>query len=670
MNDGVYVTQNGRVQNPSWANAGRFLSEVSAPATVRGYYQPLAMISLMLDTVMGGRPDNLRPYHRTSLVLHVLNATLVTVLLYLLLAPFPSGAAGSSPVPGRACVAAMVGLLFGLHPMAVEPVAWLGERKTVLAAFFALLCMIFYVLHTHRRRPILLAASIVWFLLALLAKPIVTPLPVLLLLLDWWPLRRIGIRALVEKLPFFALAGVFAAITVISQRHMELTNTRPLSPADHLLLVCHNIAFYPFKMIRPVGLSPVYPFPATFSFAEPAVLAGVVGTLLLLAVLILSLWRTRSLMMGWLFFFAALLPTLMNVGYSFGIAADKYAYLPAIGLLISLAWVLRRAWAFPSDADIPPDMVPGPAGPVMTIRFPRVAVILVVGLAAVLEARATGRYLAEWQDTGRLSRRILAVAPGTEWAHTQLSSFLLDQGDVAGAISHAQTAVSLDPQSAKAHINLGLALAAKRDAAGATACFNQALRIKPDSAEAHNGLGIVLAERRDYAAAIRAFEASLRSMSDLPEPHFNLGLTLAMRGRPEDAAAAVRHLENAVRLNPRYAAAHLRLADLLSRLGRREDALRHYRKAVDLRPDDPESRTSFAIELGSGGRIREAVEQFAAAVRLAPSNPDMHNNLARALALAGRNEEALQEYREALRLDPKNPVAARALSASTKPGAN
>ncbi|MFH0980558.1 MAG: glycosyltransferase family 39 protein, partial [Planctomycetota bacterium] len=199
FDDAQYLTKNLLVQNPSWASAGRFLREVLEPSTVSGYYQPLAMISLMLDHALGGRADQLRPFHRTSLILHISNTALVIVLLYLLFR--------------QAWVAVAVGLLFGLHPLTVEPIPWIGERKTLLATFFALCCFITYVGYARRRSWKRYVACLVWFVLALMSKPTTTPLPVLLLLLDYWPLRRLNKRAVLEKVPFLIIAGLSAVIT-------------------------------------------------------------------------------------------------------------------------------------------------------------------------------------------------------------------------------------------------------------------------------------------------------------------------------------------------------------------------------------------------------------------------------------------------------------------------
>jgi hypothetical protein len=188
FDDNRYFVENFLVRNPSWESAKRFLTEVLEPSTVGGYYQPLTMISLMLDYALGGQTDSLLPFHITSLALHIANTALIIVLLYQLF--------------GLAWVAAGVGLLFGVHPLTVEPIPWVGERKTLLAAFFTLWSLVLYMRFVHKGSSKAYRGSIILFVLALMSKPTSTPLPALMLLTDYWPLRRLKWRSLLEKLLF------------------------------------------------------------------------------------------------------------------------------------------------------------------------------------------------------------------------------------------------------------------------------------------------------------------------------------------------------------------------------------------------------------------------------------------------------------------------------------
>ena len=238
FDDHGYLVDNQLVLNPSWESAKRFLTEVLDPSAVRGYYQPLTLISLMLDVALGGSVENLMPFHRTSLILHIFNSCLIVIIVYKLFGNLP--------------VAVMVGLLFGCHPMTVEPIPWIGERKTLLASFFALWVILLYVYSVQRRNNRFLLGALVIYIFALMTKPIVTPLPVMLILLDIWPLQQFRWREQWNKIPFFIIAAVSVYVTVISQSKAGLQDTSVL---DSFYTICHNLFFDPWKMIWPVELN-------------------------------------------------------------------------------------------------------------------------------------------------------------------------------------------------------------------------------------------------------------------------------------------------------------------------------------------------------------------------------------------------------------------------------
>ena len=256
FDDQQYLTRNVLVQNPGWASAKRFLTEVLEPSTVQGYYQPLAMISLMLDYAAGGRENNLRPFHITSLALHTANTALIIVLLYLLF--------------DNIWAAAAVGLLFGVHPMTVEPIPWVGERKTLLAAFFALWSLIFLRSLCADRPSEILRRLFFDVFAGVNVQTYSVPLPLVMLLMDYWPLKRLDIKTLLEKLPLFVLGIISAVITYISQ-HRTAATTLPtqFGPQYIPLVLCHNIIFYLYKIILPVNLVIALCLPKTFWVVEP-----------------------------------------------------------------------------------------------------------------------------------------------------------------------------------------------------------------------------------------------------------------------------------------------------------------------------------------------------------------------------------------------------------------
>ncbi|HUU84662.1 MAG TPA: tetratricopeptide repeat protein [Phycisphaerae bacterium] len=709
IDDGQYLHHNRLVQHPSWNSTGRFLCEVWRPSTVGGYYQPLSMISLMVDCALGGRPDHLAPFRRTSLALHVLCTVLVVVLLYQLF--------------GQPLVAAMVGLLFGLHPVTIEAIPWMAERKALLTAFFALWCLILYVRYAHRGGRLWYTASLFLYLLAVMAKPTTTPVAALLLLIDYWPLNRLNKRAVIEKIPFFLIAGVFVVITVISQ-HTTLGIKDPTQgpPLQAPLVLAHNIVFYLVKVVWPVNLAPFYPYPRPLSLANPVVLAGVIGSLLLVVALLIS-WRwTRALLVGWLFFFVAILPAIGVISFMESIAADRFLYFPAIGFLLTLTWLLIRLWR------------PGSARRGTVVR--RTALVIGVVLLAGAEARATRRYLECWRDTESLARRMVALAPhdsvayahlGLAMANTgrteeamaayaeairlkprdsisyyNLGTLLDQQGRTADALQHYTKAIEIDPHNHAAHTALGksfqfagriddaithyrraleanpdyaeahntmaAALLIQGDAQQAADHARAALKLEPDHLQAHVNLGRALARLGDTAGATEAFEQALGINPDDPEVHHNFGTVLIEQGRAHDG---IRHLRVAVRLDPDYLPAHLALATVLRRQGRLDEAADHLRQAVRIRPDSAELHSTLGVLRLRQDQLIDATVQFRAAVRCDPTSPEAHHNLGRALARQERWDEAVGALQDAVKADPSFVPArlalGKALSAAGRP---
>ncbi len=336
-----YVGRNALVQRPGWESTKQFLTEVLEPSTVGGYYQPLTMISLMLDYQLGARIDSPLIFRLTNLLLHLLNSALVMLLLYRLF--------------GHPWLAAGVALLFGLHPITVEPVAWIAERKTVLGAFFGLLSLQSYLSFAQTRRWFWYALCVLAYLAGLMSKPTVVPLPALMLLLDYWPVRRLTWKAVIEKVPLLVIAAVSSLVTYISQAETagaRLPTARNLSFV--VLSVCHNVVFYPWKLIWPAELWPFYPYPPPMDLSVPVLRAGAVGTFLLSVGLLIS-WRwTRAALVGWMFFFVAVFPTLGVIGFNIIIASDKYMSrndrvpLVAHGAVDCSLGALRRGFESPA----------------------------------------------------------------------------------------------------------------------------------------------------------------------------------------------------------------------------------------------------------------------------------------------------------------------------------
>jgi Flp pilus assembly protein TadD len=599
FDDYQYLVENVSVQNPSWESARRFLTEVLAPSTVGGYYQPLAMISLMLDSAIGGSPDNLRPYHRTSLLLHIINTALIIVLLYLLF--------------DRIWIAAAAGALFGIHPMTVESVAWIGERKTLLAALFSLLSVVLYVSYVKKNKKGFYAGSLVTYILALMSKPTSTPLPLVMLLMDYWPLRRIsnikcqmsklrgGINLILEKIPFFVIGAFSAVVTYLSQSQTAGT----VAPSEYgplriPLVLGHNIVFYLYKIVWPVNLTSHYAFPKPLSISNPAILAGAIGTVVLMVLLIVSLRWTCAVLIGWLIFFVAMLPTMQIIGFSNIIASDKFAYLPSIGLLMIvtqfLIWLSRTANA---------------------ARYAVITVTLLV--LAGSETAATRKYLTHWVDTISLCRYMLKLTPEAASVHDMLGVALLEQSKFDEAAEHFRYAVKTGEEHHKLYNNLGSALQSSGKLDEAIFYYQQSLRIDPNYAKAHYNLGMALLEQGKSDEAIEQFHLALKSKPDYAEAHNNLGNILQSQGK---SAEAIEHFRLAIKINPKFIEAYNNLANALGTQGRFDEAIGSYRHALQIKPNVTQLHYNLGIMLSRQGKISEAIACYERALSLAVEKGD------------------------------------------------
>ena len=705
FDDEQYLHKNSLVQNPSWGSAWRFLSEVLEPSTVGGYYQPLAMISLMLDYAMGGRSDNLLPFHITSLCLHVMNTLLIIVFLYVLF--------------GSVWPAVIAGLLFGLHPMTVEPIPWVSERKTLLASFFALWSLIMYVRYARGGGKKFLIGCVVMYVLALMSKPTTVPLAVLLLLLDFWPLKRFGKAAILEKVPLFIIMVIFGFITVISQNRSAGWVTMPTEydPVRIPLVLCHNIVFYLYKIIWPVNLTSHYPIPMPFEVNHPVVFGGVAGTVIFLSLLVISLRWTRALMTGWLFFFVGMLPTMGIIGFTNVLASDKYAYLPSVGLLMVLALFFEKMRGYVGGS---------------VVR--RVIAGAFIVILAGSEFAATHRYLYYWQDSERLYQYMLGLAPNSASVHLDIANIILKKGRREEAIKHYKIAIEHGRNLIEGYFNLGFAyflegryeeaieqystvlkmkesygrihyhianaLAKKGETEKAIEHYNKALERRPDDVEAYNNLALLLVQEGEVDEAIKNYNKSLEINSESVEVLNNLGNALAKQGRYEEAAGHLKkalsldrgfavtyynlgnalsqmgrndesagYFREAVRLRPGDADAHYGLGLVLDRLEEYDEAVKNYERAIELKPDYAEAYYRLGVIFANRQEIDKALEQLEKVLRIYPEDAEMHCNVGILLVQKGRIDEAIEEFRTALRLAPGMTEAREELEALEASGA-
>ncbi len=659
--DGDYVTGNAQVQaGLTWAGVKWAFTTGCA-----SNWHPLTWLSHMLDAQLYGLDP--AGHHLTSVALHAMNAGLVFLFL--------------ARLTGATWRSLIVAVLFALHPLRVESVAWISERKDVLSFCFGMLALLAYSRYVRESairnlqskgnpKPKPRSRSGWWayglallcFALSLLSKPMLVTLPCVLLLLDYWPLKRTvecerqsasgprddlrkragnGLYAwtwlAVEKLPFLMLAIASSIVTFLVQRRGGAVASVAGLPLD-LRVENAFVSYvrYLFKTIWPADLATLYPHPGHWPAWQ--VLAAV---LLLLAISTLLVLRRRVwpfALVGWLWFVGTLVPVIGLVQVGIQSMADRYTYLPSVGLLVAAVWLAHHAVA---------RLRAKPAG----------AALAVVVFTAVC-AGLTWRQIGFWKNTETLFGRAVAVTRDNYLAYNNLGFYLANHGRYAEAITNYQVSVRIKPDYEDALNNLGHALAELGRNAEALPFYEAALRVKPRHVEVNNNYGNALSGVGRLDEAIAHYEMALAENPEHADTHSNLGVALAMKGRLDEAR---RHLQEAIRLRPNHAGSHSNLGNVLAGLRQLDGAMREYRAALQLKPDDAQAHNNLGNVLAEKGRLDEAALHYRRALNLNTNNPEANFNLGMVLTRQGLGEEAVQHLREALRLKPDYSEAKRAL---------
>jgi tetratricopeptide (TPR) repeat protein len=631
FDDPEYVAGNPHVRGGITADSLRWaLTSVEA-----ANWFPVTRLSHLLDVQLFGLRSGW--HHLTNVLFHALAAMLLFAFLH---------RATRALWP-----AALVAGLFALHPLHVESVAWIAERKDVLSAFFWFLTLWAYVRYTERPARGRYALVLVAFCLGLMAKPMIVTLPFVLLLVDVWPLRRVPL--LREKMPFFALSAASAVATYLVQRGsgaVETLSGFPLALRAENALVSYVV--YIVKMFWPSRLAVFYPYPAAVPLWEAALAAL---TMLAISALVVRWFRVFPyLAVGWFWYVGTLVPVIGMVQVGAQARADRYTYVPMVGLAIMLAW----------------------GGADALVRWPRARPAIAAAAAALGLAWGTLTWVQTeyWQNSLALFRHALDVTEGNYLAHHNLGNALSEiPGHLPEAISQYEESLRIKPDSARVHTDLGNALARLPGRLpDAIAEYQAALRITPDSPIPHNDLGNTLAKIPGrLPEAIAEYQSALRLAPDYAEAHNNLGSALAKTGRLPEAIA---EMETALRLAPDDADAHTNLGRALAAVpGRAAEAVAHYQTALRLSPDSAEAHNDLGTALTEmPGRLPEAIAEYETALRLKPDYAAAHVNLGSTLAeIPNRLPEAISEYQAALRIQPDSAEAHYNLGAAlSKTGAH
>ncbi len=597
-------------------------------------WHPLTTLSHMLDSQLYG----LQPWghHLTNVVLHAATA----VLLFLAL----------RSLTGALWRSAFAAALFAIHPLRAESVAWISERKDVLSGVFFMLTLWSYARYAREEHRSLARyiTTLVLFALGLLCKSTLVTLPFVLLLLDYWPLRRFpSARAdenfvvtwkqlILEKIPFLVLTAGSCVVTILAQQKVFETSFKP-DLAQRVGNAVVSYAAYLGEAAYPMHLAVLYPYRE----GDPGIGAVLVAFLLLLAITCLAFALRKSypfLLTGWLWFLGMLVPMIGLVQVGLQLHADRYTYLPQIGLGIAVtwgAWELSGRWHHGRTAAA-------------------LSALLLVATLGVCAYRETSH----WQDSETLWSHAIENTSANWVAQNSLGRALLEKGEVEQANSHFEEASKLEPLSQLIHTNLGKTLEREGRVDEALFEFQRALQLKPDDADAYSDLGDVAIAKGQIEPAISYYEHAIQLKPDFAGAYNNLAIARLRLGQLDEAIANYRQ---AIALRPDLPDPHYNLGNALVRKGNLDEAIASYEASLRLRPNSATVHNALGFALAEAGKTGEALDHLQVSLRLDSNKPETHLNMARLMARLGRRDDAVTQLTEVLRLRPGNPEAMRQL---------
>lgn len=633
-------------------------------------WHPLTWISHMTDVSLFGM--NPTGHHATSLFLHVLNTLLVFAVFR-----WMTGETGRS---------AWVAALFAIHPAHVQSVAWVAERKDVLSAVFGLATIWAYAAWVRKRGGRRYGLVLLLYAAGLMSKPILVSLPLLLLLLDYWPLRRLfdsdretrpaaRFQPLLEKLPLLGMAMASSLVTFLFQKAGGEVRGLDLPIGARLENTVVSYVRYLKMLFYPSNLAVFYPHPET-SLGSWSVL-GAVLVLLAISVAAVRLRRKAPyFIVGWAWFLVTLVPVIGLVQVGEQAMADRYTYFAFLGPFVALAWgipALFTRWRFADAA----------------LRVGAVATCLVLVLATSAEVR-------HWKNTETLFLHALDGTTDNYLAHNNLAVYYNEEGEKpSDGLRHGLQAIRIRPRYGSGHVNVGQSLFLLNRFDEAERSFQRALRLEPENGLALNNLARTKFLKGEIRESIRLYESAVKNVPKWSEPRKRLGIALLMEGKSGPALA---ELERAVELDSSDAESwilleglrarerhpagptverfgkvlgesHREVGTVLQLRGRRSEAAAYLRKAIELFPADARAHTNLGTILAQEGHPDEAVSHFRLALRIDPGQPMIHNNLGALLLEQGHREAAIESFREALRLQPGFTLARKNLERAQRENA-
>jgi len=622
--DHLYVTGNKHVlngltiENISWA-----FSKSSTSST--GNWHPLTLISHMIDVELFVIKAGM--HHLTSLCFHIIN----TLLLFIIF----------RKMTGDFWKSIFVAALFALHPLHVESVAWVAERKDVLSTFFWMLALLSYVWYVEHPGMGRYGTIFLFFVLGLLSKPMVVTLPFVLLLLDYWPMRRIrkfavdeggaGLNAdkpvislIIEKIPLFVGAAIISVVTYVTQQqHGSMKSLEHFPLITRIANAVVSYTAYVGKMVLPFDLAVFYPHPREI---EPSILCG--SALILLLISFFSFRHARRqpfYIVGWLWYLGTLVPVIGLIQVGGQAMADRYTYIPLIGLFIMISWGGHDLFS----------------GSRYRMKIIAVAATLVIITLSCLTWKQVGL----WKSSMILFSHTLEVTHDNYIAHNNLGQIHEAKNDYRNAIQHCVEAVRIAPDNLKIRSNFGVVLMKSGRIEDAISQFEVILQKDPNNKCTLVNLGTAYLQLGNFKEANECFHKALRLYGDSADAYFGLGCVLSRQGRNNDA---VEQYLRALEINPRHINARVNLANALVRISRIDDAIKHYGEVLKIEPHHATAKHNFQVLVSQRQELDEKIKSLQSAVDQNPENSTLLYHLGVAHQKRGHSEKALTYYKLAL----------------------
>jgi len=600
-----------------------------------GLWHPFTMFSFAIDYALWGL--NPLGFHLTNILLHTINTALVFFVVARLIRV--------SSKQNSLIAAAVTALLFGIHPLHVESVAWITERKGILCTFFYLLTLLSYFKYaftdTKRKRFTYYIFSIFLFLLALLSKPMAVSLPIVLLILDFYPLKRLSIgkgfnaKALIEKLPFFILTVVFSLIAISAQGKAGALPTLEQYPIDlRILNAINSYITYLGKMILPLNLAPYYPFPFRLTLFHPIFIISLIVFTTITLLSVLTLKRDKPFLFTlWLYYIITLIPVIGIIKVGRFAMADRYAYFP------SLAPFLLTGIGI---------------GAIFNISSKKAAQISIISVLVILSGvlmNMTYRQIDVWKDSITLWSHQIELFPGRVAVAYYNRGFAYDdRGDYQKAIKDYNTAISIDPKSVISYNNRGAAYIKIGNHQEAIKDYSMAISLNSKYAEAYNNRGFAYSSLDNHQEAIKDYSMAISLNSKYAKAYNNRGNAYVSLGSYQEA---IKDYSMAISLNSKYAKAYNNRGNAYVSLGSYQEAIKDYSMAISIDPWYAEAYYNRGDVYINSGKHQEALEDFNMAISLNPKLSLAYYNRGNIYISSGKHQEAIKDYNIVISLDPQ-----------------